>query len=227
MSWLRANALNVVVVLALICAISGWTSSARWAGIAETHEERADLEEERADSILEARLAKERADSVRWAAAVDSVAARAARDAERATREAQARERAERARAQAQAAAETLAETLTPAQVPLFEAYRAERDSEVAAVTDELVSTQERVTDLERENVTMFESRESIAELYDDAVEELAAVRASNESRDSANDARRMAARSQGIIPDFGRLTEPLYLVGGIVLGYGLSEITR
>lgn len=224
-SWLRENAAVLFVGLLILGTVSGWVRAAEYRGEARVHRQAAVADSIRADSIQALRRAEARADSLRWQATLDSMATRAARADSARQREAEARRAQERARARALAAAETLVETLSPAQVPLFDAYRSERDREVDELVVQVESRGRRIAELESENVTLFRSRESMAELYDAAVAEGAALRDANVSIRASLDAMERAESAGGLLPDLEAFTDPLLIAGGALLGYTVAQI--
>lgn len=209
-----------LAVLMAVGAVSGWVRASHFEGVAETHEARADSESERADSIQAVRLRERRADSIRTAALRDSSEARVRRAEEARRREAEERERRERARQRAIQSAADLRETLTPAQVPLFDAYEADRDMEVAALESELESASTRAEQAESEAASLWVAMDAKDALYGIAVGELVVSRAETASVRAALEAMRQANRSGGIFPSFGDFTAPVYALVGAGVGF-------
>lgn len=213
MIWLRANWLNVVVVLVTIGAVSGWLSSARWRGVADVHAAQADSlvgvaeRSWRANASLARTIALQdsayTADSTRWA-----------------DRDAQNRARIADLTREAQLVADDLRARLDSVGTRLFAEYE--------ATVDSIMETKDaEIADLKAERASLWEQRETLGELVAGLRTEVDDWKAVAASRTAEAAALRNADRARSILPDFGDLTKPVYVAMGAALGYGLSEITR
>lgn len=212
------NTLHAVIAVVVLLAIGGWTMAIHNKGVAEAFEAEARVERERADSIQRERIIKERQDSVNQQALVDSTIARLKRKDQALAEERHARELAEQASARAVIAAETLEETLSPAQIPLFDSYKNERDIQEIQLRVVIGSLVMRNADLERANVQLWQARLSMEELYNQAVEENEKLRAADAARASAN-----AVLKRSSMFDFG-ISDPALVGIGLLGGFLLAR---
>lgn len=246
MTWLRDHVVQVLVGLAVLMAVgtvSGWVGRARWKGVAdanaaEAERLQADVQaaaQRAAAAAARAHVAELRADSATEHA--DSIETATA--GQRETDAAAIAELEARLKALDTDAIDRAAEAAAEAEANdgwvRYERYAADTDSlrRRAELADSARNVERRGRLQERDRADAQKARADALEVHvgklqaqvGGLTEQLVAVTAQGAAKDREIEALRKAESAGGLLPDLGAFTDPILVVGGILVGYTIAEI--